>query len=187
MSTAALAAKAAVAVVLLVAGGAKLADLDGFAATIRYFLPARLFLPARPRHLVLAGLPVIAAVIAIAELLTGAVSLCWPRLGWVNLAVLALACGFTAVAAFGYARRRGQPCRCFGALTRRGFGPRALVQALLMTGAAWLATRPAGQAEVQIGLSAHLLLLAAAAIMAVAARTAAGALAAGRAGPGTAG
>src|SRR5208282_5782561 len=36
-----LAAKAAVAVVLLASGGAKLADLTGFAGTIRLFTPAR--------------------------------------------------------------------------------------------------------------------------------------------------
>jgi hypothetical protein len=174
MSVAGFGAKAAVAVVLLVAGGAKLADLHGFAAAIGLFLPRRW--PRRLR----AGLPLAAAVIAAGELLLGAVSLCWPALGWVNVAVLALACGFIAVAAVGYARRGGQECRCFGALTRREFGPRALVQALLIGGAAWLAARPARPAQLQIGVSAHLLLLAGAAIMALAAGTAAGALAGGR-------
>ena len=50
--------------------------------------------------------PFVAAPIAVGELLIGLVSLCWPALGWVNVAALALACGFTAVAALGYARRR---------------------------------------------------------------------------------
>jgi hypothetical protein len=184
MTVAALGAKAAIAVVLLVSGGAKLAGLEGFAGAIRVFLPDRL-----PRSW-LAALPFVAAVfaamIAAGELLIGLVSLCWPALGWVNVVVLVLACAFTAVAVAGYARRRGQPCHCFGALTRRGFGPRTLVQALLITGAAVLATRPASPAQLQIGLSAHLLLLTGAGLTAVAAYTAAGALAAGRTGPGTA-
>jgi methylamine utilization protein MauE len=181
MSFAGLGAKAALAVVLLVAGGAKLAGLDGFAGAIRLFLPGRL-----PRA-ALTALPFVAALIAAAELLIGLVSLCWPSLGWVNVAVLALACGFTAVAAIGYARRPGQPCSCFGALTRRGFGPRTLVQTLLLTGAAGLAARPARPAQLQIGLSAHLLLLTGAGMTVVAAYTAASALAAGRTGAGMAG
>jgi hypothetical protein len=191
MTTAVLGAKAAVAVVLLVAGGAKLADLDGFAAAIRLFLPRWLMLQSAGRagglsRRVPASLPVVAAAIAAGELLVGAASLCWPALGGVNLAVLALACGFTTVATVGYVFRRGQTCRCFGALTRRGFGPRTLAQALLITGAAFLAARPAVAAELQVGLGAHLLLLAGAGITALAAYTAAGALA-GRAGPGMAG
>jgi Methylamine utilisation protein MauE len=180
MSLAELGAKAALAVVLLVAGSAKLAGLEGFAEAIRLFLPGRL-----PR-LALTALPIAAALIAAGELLTGLVSLCWPALGWVNVGVLILAGGFTAVAGVGYARRRGQPCNCFGALTRRGFGPRTLVQAVVITAVAWLAARPAGPARVQIGLSAHLLLLAGAGVTAVAAYTAASALAAGRAEPGMA-
>jgi hypothetical protein len=181
MSIAALCAKAAVAVVLLVAGGAKLAGLEGFAGAIRLFLPGRLPRMAR------AALPFVAAFIAVGELLIGLVSLCWPALGWVNVAALALACGFTAVAAVGYARRRGQLCSCFGALTRREFGPRTLVQAVLITGAAVLAAGPARPAQLQIGLNAHLLLLTGAGITIVAAYTAAGALAAARTGPGMAG
>ena len=180
MSLAELGAKAALAVLLVVAGSAKLAGLEGFAGAIRLFLPGWLPRPA------LTAVPFAAALIAAGELLTGLVSLCWPALGWVNVAVLALASGFTAVAAAGYARRRGQPCNCFGALTRRGFGPRTLVQAVLITGAAWLANQPARPSQLQIGLSAHLLLLAGAGITAVAAYTAASALAAGRSEPGMA-
>jgi hypothetical protein len=183
MSLAELSAKAVLAVLLLVAGSAKLAGVEGFAGAIRLFLPGRL-----PR-LALTVLPFAAALIAAGELLTGLVSLCWPALGWVNLAVLALACGFTVVAAVGYARRRGQSCNCFGALTRRGFGPRTLVQSVLIAGAAALAAGPARSArpaQLQIGLSAHLLLLAGAGLTAVAAYTAASALAAGRTEPGMA-
>jgi hypothetical protein len=181
MSVAEFGAKAALAVVLLVAGSAKLADLDDFAGAVGLFVPGRWprLAPAAP--------PVVAVVLAVGELLIGVASLCWPGLGWVNVAVLALACGFTAVAAFGYARRRGQPCRCFGALSRRRFGPRALAQALLISGAAWLAARPISPAQLQIGQGARLLLLAGAGITALAAYSAAGALAAGRISPGMAG
>lgn len=48
MDTLALMAKAGLAAMLLVAAGAKLADLDGFALTARLFLP-RLRIPAGAR------------------------------------------------------------------------------------------------------------------------------------------
>lgn len=176
----ALGAKAAIAVLLLVAGGAKLADLAGFGAAIRLFLPA-----AAPQR-VLAVLPAASAALALAELLIGAASLCWPAVGWLNWLVLALACGFTVVAAVGYARYRGRPCRCFGALTRRSFGLRTIAQALLIAAVAGLALRPARPAQVDLGLAAHLLLLAAAGLLALAAFTAARALATGSAQPGMA-
>ncbi len=176
----ALGAKAAVAVLLLVAGGAKLADLTGFAAAIRLFLPA-----AAPQA-VLAGLPAAGAALALTELLTGVASLCWPAAGWLNWVVLALACGFVVVAAIGFTRHRGRPCRCFGALTRRSFGVRATAQALLIAGVAGLALRPARPAQVDLGLAEHLLLLAGASLLGLAAYTAARALAAGNARPGMA-
>ena len=118
-----------------------------------------------------------AAAIIATELVCGAASLCWPSAGWVNLAVLALACGFTIVAVIGYTRFRGRPCRCFGALTRRSFSVRSLTQSLVILAVAALATRPAGDAAVAIGLTAHLLLLAVAGLLALAACTAAKALA----------
>ncbi len=166
-----LAAKAAVAVLLLAAGGAKLADPFGFAAAVRLFVPRRA--PARVHALA----PAAAAVVVATELICGAASLCWPSVAWANLAVLALACGFAVVAAVGYARYRGRPCRCFGALTRRSFSARSLVQSVLILAAAALATRPAGSGAVAVGLTAHLLLLAAASLLTLAACTAARALA----------
>ncbi len=169
MTALVLTAKAALAVLLLAAGGAKLADPAGFAAAIRLFVP--------PRAQALVS-PTVAAVIA-AELAAGTVSLCWPAAAWANLAVLMLACGFTAVAAIGYARYRDRPCRCFGALTGRAFSARSLLQSVVILAAAVLATRPAGQPQVTLGLSAHLLLIAAGALMALAAYTAARALAMG--------
>jgi hypothetical protein len=175
-----LGAKAAVAVLLMVAGGAKLADLSGFASAIRLFLPA-----ASPRP-VLAGLPAASAGLALAELLTGAASLCSPAAHWLNWLVLGLASGFVAVAVVGYARYRGRACRCFGALTRRGFGIRTLGQALLIAAMAAVALRPARPAQIDLGLADRLLLLAAAGLLVLAAFTAARALAPANARPGMA-
>ena len=171
MTVLVLAAKAAVAVLLLAAGGAKLADPASFAAAIRLFVP-----PPAPSW-VRSRVPAAAAAIVAAELVCGVASLCWPSAGWVNLAVLALACGFTVVAVVGYTRFRSRPCRCFGALTRRSFSVRSVVQSLVILAVAALATRPPGHAAVAIGLTAHLLLLAAAGLLALAASTAAKALA----------
>jgi|HubBroStandDraft_2_1064218.scaffolds.fasta_scaffold595681_1 hypothetical protein len=168
-----LCARAGLAVLLLAAGGAKLADLDGFAVAVAMFVPRRLRAVAGGQGVALAG------AVAGIELAAGAISLCWPGLRWASLVVLALACGFSVVAAVGYIWHRDRPCRCFGALTRRGFGVRSLAQALLMTAVAVLATRPARLATVNLSAAAHLLLLVAAALLAFAAATAARALTAG--------
>jgi len=162
-----LAAKAAVAVVLLASGGAKLAGPTGFAGTIR------LFIPARALPLTLAA----AVAIAATEVLSGAVSLCWPGLGWVNLAVLVLSCGFAILAAVGYVRHRGRPCHCFGALSRTGFGLSSLLRALAIVAAAAVACSPIRPApQLHFALAFHLLLLAGAVLMAAAAAAAANAL-----------
>jgi hypothetical protein len=173
VTTLVLAARAGLAVILLAAGGAKLADLDGFAVAVAIFVP-------RPLRAVTGGRGIaLAAAVAVTELAAGAISLCWPELRWANLLVLALACGFIVVAAVGYIWHRDRPCRCFGALTRRGFGVRSLVQAVLMTGVAVRAARPARLATVNLSAAAHLLLLVAAGLLAFAAATAARALTAG--------
>jgi hypothetical protein len=166
-----LAAKTAVAVVLLTAGGAKLADLAGFASTIRLFLPV--WLPAR--------LPAVARpaafAIAAAELLAGAVSLCWPALTWVNVGVLALSAGVVIAAGLGYARHRGQPCHCFGALTSRGFGLAGLVRAMAIAAAAAVACVPLRPApQLHFAPAFHVLLLAGSVLLAAAAAAAAKAL-----------
>jgi hypothetical protein len=167
-----LAAKAAIAVLLLASGGAKLADIAGFAATITLFVPARAV--AR----LSSALPAAAVTVAAAEVVAGGVSLCWPELGWVNLAVLALACGLAAAAGLGYARHRDRPCHCFGPLSRRGFSARTLVQALVVLAAAGLAgQRVHPAAQLQLGAGVHVLLLAAAVLLAATACTAAKALA----------
>ena len=171
MSALVLAAKAAVAVLLLASGGAKLADLAGFAGTIRLFAPARVPGP------VVAGAQYAAVTIAAAELTAGAVSLCWPGLAWVNLVVLALSCGFAIAAGLGFARLKGRPCHCFGAVTKRGFGLSSLLRALAILAAAAVACTPIRPApQLHFALALHLLLLAGAALMAAVAAAAAKAL-----------
>jgi hypothetical protein len=167
-----LAAKAAIAVLLLASGAAKLADVAGFAATITLFVPA--WAVARLSR----ALPAAAITVAAAEVVAGGVSLCWPDLGWVNLAVLTLACGLAAAAGLGYARHRDRPCRCFGALSRRGFSARTMLQALVVLAVAALACqRVHPAAQLRLGAGMHVLLLAAAGLLAAAAGTAAKALA----------
>jgi methylamine utilization protein MauE len=171
MTVLVLAARAGLAVLLLAAGGAKLAGTADFAGAVALFLPRWLRQPGPDRA--------IAAAIAGLEIVAGAVSLAWPVLRWAGLLVLALAVGFTVVAAVGYARHRGRPCRCFGALTRRGFSLRSLVQAALITCAAVLALRAVPAADVDLSLTQRSLLLGAAAVLTLAAGTAARALSGG--------
>ena len=168
MTALVLAAKTAVAVVLLASGGAKLPDLAGLAATIR------LLLPARAQARVPAATHDAAVAIATAELVVGATSLCWPSFAWVNLVVLALSCGFAVVAGFGYARHRGRPCHCFGALSKRGFGPVSLLRAVAILAAAASACVPVRHdPQLHFAPAFHLLLLAGAALVAAAAAAAA--------------
>src|SRR5665811_1289113 len=112
LTPAVLACKAVVAVLLVAAGGAKLADLPGFAASVSLFLPGTT--ARRPARTVAAG-------IAAGEIMAGAASLSSPRASWLNLVVLAICCGFVAVSAAGYRWHRGRSCRCLGALSRRRF------------------------------------------------------------------
>ena len=178
MSTIGLCCKAAVAVLLLVAGGAKLADLSGFGATVGLFLPRGL------RPVMLRGA---SAAIAAWELALGAVSLSSPLLGWVDLVVLATACCFMLVAVVGYLRYPGRPCRCFGALSRRAFGLAGIGRAALIAAAAAAAVLPVRPsllglaAADRIGLAAGGLLVAAACAVAAGA-VAGGAVAGGAAG-----
>jgi hypothetical protein len=168
MAALVLGCKAGLAVLLLVAGAAKLADLAGFGSAIRLFLPARL--PPWPAARVsTAG----AWAVALTELGLGLGSLGWPATGWLNLAVLVLATGFVAVAAAGLALHPGRSCSCLGSLSKRSFGPRGLAQAAAITAAAALATRQVHAAQLRIDLAEQLLLLAAAGLTALVAFTAA--------------
>lgn len=171
-------AKAGLAVLLLVAGAAKLAGLDGFAATVRLFVPARLLAqtPLRPPP---RSLPRrIALAVALGEVALGAVSLTAPAAGWVNSVVLAAGGGFVIVAVIGYVRHRGRSCRCFGALSRRRFDRAGIGRAVVIAAAAGvpLAGRLSASA-VRITPADRGLLLAAALLLAAGAFTAARVLA----------
>jgi len=141
MAVAILGAKALLAVMLLVAGGSKLAGLDAFAATV-------LLLAPRPVRAVLAfrapgpraGARRAAWAVALGELVLGSASLAVPAAGWLNLAVLAAACAFAAVSAAGFAFHRGRSCRCFGALSQRRFDLAGLARSAAVLALAGLAT-----------------------------------------------
>jgi methylamine utilization protein MauE len=178
-----LGAKALLAVMLLVAGGAKLADLDGFAASVRLFLPRR----HRPGAPAAAGLLTsqpsarrIAGAVALAELGLGGASLAAPASWPLNLAVLATACCFAAVSGIGFAFHRGRSCRCFGALSGRKFDLAGLIRAGAVTVLAGAAAVPVAPAAVALTPAGHGLLLAGSAFIAFVAFTAARSLAASR-------
>lgn len=164
MAVLALGCKAALAVLLLAAGGAKLADLDGFAVSVALFLPRRAT-RALPGALALA--------IAIGEVAAGAASLAIPRAWWLNIAVLGICAAFAAVSAAGYIWHRGRSCRCFGALSGRGFGLAGIGRAAAMTAAAAIALAPVHGRLVAVGLAGQAGLLAGGALIAVAAYSAA--------------
>jgi hypothetical protein len=169
----ALAAKAALAALLLVAAGAKLADLDGFGSTVRLFVPRRGAMPA-PRT--------IAVGITLAELALGAASLSCPAASWLNPVVLAVGCAFLLVSVVGFAAHRGRSCRCFGALTRRTFDAAGIARSAVIAAAAAVAITPVPASSVRLAAAERVLLLAASGLLAIASFTAARALAAGRQG-----
>jgi hypothetical protein len=165
-------AKAGLAVLLLVAGAAKLAGLDGFAATVRLFVPAGL--RRRPRWLP----RLIALTVALGELGLGGASLAAPAAGWLNLAVLAAGGGFVVVSVIGYARHRGRSCRCFGALSRRRFDRAGIGRALIIAAVAAVPLAGLPASAVRLTPADRGLLLAAAFVLAAGAFTAARVLAA---------
>jgi hypothetical protein len=165
-----LTAKVAIAVLLTAAGGAKLADLQGFAATVRLFWPAGLAVGART----------IAATIACTEIAVGIASLSSPLAGWVNYVVLGLCCAFFVVSAVGYHTYPGRACRCFGAVTAGSFDRAGVARAGLLAIAAAVAALPVGRTLLQVGTLGRLGLVAGAALIAWCAFTAAAAIGAGR-------
>jgi hypothetical protein len=166
-----LTAKVAIAVLLVAAGGAKLADLKGFAGTVRLFWSASFAVGARA----------IAAMIACTEIAVGTASLSSPLAGWVNYAVLGLCCAFVVVSAVGYFAYPGRACRCFGALTGLSFDGASVARAgLLAIAAAAAALLPVGPSLLRLGTLGRLGLVAGAALIAWCAFTAAAAIGAGR-------
>lgn len=158
--------KAVIAVLLLAAGGAKFADLAGFASTVRLFVPVPALRSGRGPLLLAAG-------IAAGELAAGAVSLAVPQPRWPSLVVLVICAAFLTVSVIGFARHRGRSCRCFGALSARGFDRAAIVRAALLVLAAAAATVPVPALAVQLSLDAQLGLLAGGALVAAATGSAA--------------
>ncbi len=152
--------KASLAVLLLTAGGAKLADLPGFAATVRLFGPT-----TAPDWFAAAAAPAIAA----AELAAGAGSLALPSAGWINPIVLAICCCFLAVWIIGFARHRGRACQCFGGLSRSAFSAAGIGRTAGLVLAAGVALVPVPPIAVALGLGGQLGLLGTGALVAVAA------------------
>lgn len=166
MSVVILGAKAGLAVMLLVAAGAKVADLTSFAATARLFLPLQ---PLRHRS------REIALVVALTEFTVGITSLTVPGVSWINAVVLVLACAFLAVYIAGYLLYRGRSCQCFGALSQRKFDAIGVVCSAVVAVAAVLAAF-AAQTWPQITVPDAVLLGLAGTVLTAAAHTAAQAL-----------
>jgi Transmembrane secretion effector len=160
-----LSGKAVIAVLLLAAGGAKLADLPGFASTVRLFVPRAVRARSRPT----------AIGIAAGELAAGAVSLSVPEDRWPNFVVLAACIAFLITWSTGYVRHRGRSCRCFGSLSARGFDRAGIVRAAVLVLAALAAAAPVPALSVQLGLGGQLALLAGGALIACATYSAAAA------------
>jgi Methylamine utilisation protein MauE len=162
-----LAAKSMIAVMLLIAGGAKLADLSGFAATMR------LFMPRQPGKRVMRAF---ACTVAIGELVLGTASLCWPVARWLNTLVFAVACLFAVITSVGYAFYRGRTCRCFGALSQRKFDLLGVLRSIAIAAIALVAMFGVPPATLQLGVPERVLLALSAIFVALAALTAASAL-----------
>jgi hypothetical protein len=165
-----LAIKAALALMLLVAGSAKLADVRGFAVSVQLFVP---------RHAPGFVLPGIALCAGLAELLLGAASFAFPALSWVNVGVLVAGCVFVLLSAAGYLFHRGIPCSCFGRLSPHVFDALTLARSLGIAAlAAVVAVSTVSAQATRITVVAHVLLLATATVLSAAAATAARTLAA---------
>jgi hypothetical protein len=165
-----LCAKTAVACLLIVAGGAKLADPASFASTVRLFIPLRVAWPL---------LSAIAVGVSLGELAVGMASLTLPAIMALDVLVFAIACVFVAVSAVGYAFHRGRSCRCFGALSQRKFDAAGVLRGAVIAGVAAVALTHVNAAALQLDATARVLLFSAAALLALAAFTAARARGAG--------
>ena len=158
-----LTARAFLAVVLLVSGGAKLADLRAFARTIGEIE----VLPVRPER--------VALTIALLEVAVGLSSLTGVVSQAINLAVLALMLSFTVVAGAGARRRPGLRCQCFGGLTdsRFGFRSAALSGFLALTAGFVVVASASVQPRYDVGSVSTAVTLAAGALFVLASAQAA--------------
>jgi hypothetical protein len=160
-----LAAKSGLALMLIVAGSAKLAGVSSFTASVKLFVPV----DGSPR-----AMERIAVGIATFELLLGSASLAFPSVAVFNLLVLATTCGFLTVSAIGYVRHRGKSCLCFGQLSNRVFDGVGVLRSVLLVGlAAGVASIAVSRSAIQLTIAGHLLLLGGAVVVAVATYTAA--------------
>jgi hypothetical protein len=150
MSSIVLGAKLAVATTLLIAGGAKLASIHGFAATVRLFLP-RAVSPFLPRTL--------AGIIIAAELSFGILSLSWPSLWWTNFLIALLCAAFLSISIMGYLFYRGRGCHCFGRLARRKFDGLSIARSTLLVIIAVLALGNTPPKYIQIQMEWRILLI----------------------------
>lgn len=142
--------KSSIALVLVVAGGAKFADTSEFAASIRMFA---LHLPRSTSLRLASG-------IAAAEIALGSISLAALGESWVNWAILVLSIGFVIVSAVGWYFYRGRACACFGGLTRRTFDMSSVARSLLIMICAILAERGGWRADdIHLGIASHLMLI----------------------------
>ena len=167
MSAVLIAVKVILAATLIMAGIAKLGTLPAFAGTIRQFLGPQRF-PELSRPL--------AVAVAVTEIAVGATSL-----GLADRrapdAVMALMCaGLLVTAVFGYARRRGQACHCFGGLAAGTFGWQTIARCAVMLAAAVLVLSASIPTERLVGLggvAAQVLTVATIALIGVAVAAAA--------------
>jgi hypothetical protein len=160
-----LAAKSGLALMLIVAGSAKLAGVSSFAASVKLFVPVH----GSPR-----AMERIAIGIATFELILGSASLAFPSVGAINLVVLATACGFLTVSSIGYVRHRGKSCLCFGQLSNRVFDAVGVMRSVVIVGlAAGVALIDVSRSAIQLTTAGHLLLLGGTVVVAVATYTAA--------------
>lgn len=131
LAVALIAVKASLAMLLLVAGLSKAADLDGFRQSLALVVPRFAGTAAG----------MLAVGIAGTELLVGGLSLALPALGLTDVAVLALCAGFLAVSVIGSWRHRGASCRCFGALSDQRFGAESVIRSVVLLTAAAIVVR----------------------------------------------
>lgn len=160
-----LAAKSGLALMLVVAGSAKLAGVSGFAASVKLFVPIQGSFRVMER---------IAIGVAMFELALGTASLAFPSVAVINMLVLATACAFLTISSLGYIRHRGKSCLCFGQLSNRVFDAAAVMRSLLIVGlAASVALIAVSQSAMQLATADHVLLLGGIVVIAVATYTAA--------------
>ena len=151
-----IAAKLILAVTLLVAGGAKLASLSSFSATVRMFLPNRFRLPIARA---------ISISVILGELILGTMSLTLPSVPLINQLVLVLCAAFIVISSIGYAIFRGRSCQCFGGLSQRKFDFLGVARSVLLLAMSVIALQHLNPGTIQVQLSSTLLLLVGAALL----------------------